>query len=63
MPLYVRIDPSVRDAVRDAAAAAGVSMSYYVDAMLHALIEAQGSLPDIEAPRQQREELPINFAA
>jgi hypothetical protein len=52
----------VREAVQDAAAVSGVSVAYYMEALIHQLVEENGHLPLVDSPRPQLEELPIPAA-
>ena len=63
--LQGRVAPSVRDEVRQAADASGVSLSYYLEALLQDLVRAQGALPIVPRPirHQTQEELPIQLAS
>lgn len=62
--LQVRVSPEARQAIVDAAQESGVSMSYYVDQLIHRAINVDHRLPLVANPRAQRgEELPINTAA
>ena len=59
----VRIPAHVRDAVQAASDQTGVSMSYYLETLLQALLD-RGPLPAVPNPRAQLgEELPISTAA
>jgi len=40
----------------------GVSVAYYMDALIHRLVEENGHLPLVDRPRPQQEELPIPAA-
>lgn len=59
----VRIPAHVRDAVQASSEQTGVSMSYYLETLLQALLD-RGPLPTVPNPRAQLgEELPISTAA
>jgi hypothetical protein len=60
--LQGRVAPEARAAVQDAAARSGVSIAYYMEALINQLIAEHGILPIIASPRPQREELPIPAA-
>lgn len=60
--LQARVDPAVRDAVKEAAARSGVTIAYYVEHFLQDLIEERGELPSVENPRAQKERLPMTAA-
>ncbi|RGE19082.1 hypothetical protein [Leucobacter sp. wl10] len=60
--LQGRVAPEVREAVQDAAASSGVSVAYYMEALIHQLVEENGHLPLVDSPRPQHEELPIPAA-
>jgi len=60
--LQGRVAPEVREAVQDAAASSGVSIAYYIEALIHQLVEENGHLPLVDSPRPQQEELPIPAA-
>jgi len=55
--LQGRVAPDVRTAVRDAASASGVSVSYYLERLFKDMIEEHGELPRISPPRPQKETL------
>jgi len=60
--LQARVTPDVREEVKAAAAASGVSLAYYLDTFLRELVQLNGALPLVAAPRPQAEELPIPAA-
>ena len=60
--LQGRVAPEACAAVQDAAARSGVSIAYYVEALINQLIEETGVLPLVSSPRPHREELPIPAA-
>ena len=60
--LQARVTPDVREEVKAAAAASGVSVAYYLDTFLRELVQMNGALPRVAAPRPQAEELPIPAA-
>lgn len=60
--LQARVDPEIREAVRDAAIASGVSIAYYVEALVNDMLRENGTLPRVAPPIPQREELPIPAA-
>ncbi|WP_281015896.1 hypothetical protein ACQ856_30625 (plasmid) [Mycolicibacterium psychrotolerans] len=63
--LQGRVAPSVRDEVRLAADASGVSLSYYLEALINDLVREQGCLPVVPRPSRHsaQEELPIQLAS
>lgn len=62
--MLARVRPEVREYVHDAAKASGVTAAYYIDLLLAEMAEsAGGSLPRVQRPIPQGEELPISFAA
>lgn len=60
--LQGRVAPDARAAVQEAAERSGVSIAYYMEALIHQLVDENGALPMIASPRPQREELPIPAA-
>lgn len=61
--LQGRVHPETRQAFKDAAAASGVSVAYYLDALAQTLLAERGSLPLVEDPRPIKQtELPIAAA-
>jgi hypothetical protein len=60
--LQGRVAPEARAAVQDAAAQSGVSIAYYMEALIQQLVDENGTLPLVDSPRPQREELPIPAA-
>lgn len=52
--LQGRVSPDVRDDVRAAAEASGVTMSYYLEALFTKLVEEQGCMPLVDPPRRDR---------
>lgn len=60
--LQGRVAPDARAAVQAAAERSGVSIAYYMEALIYQLVEENGDLPVIASPRPQREELPIPAA-
>lgn len=60
--LQGRVSPETRLEVRAAAAASGVSIAYYLEALVAKLIAEQGCLPLVASPREKAEELPIPAA-
>jgi hypothetical protein len=60
--LQGRVSPETRLEVRAAAAASGVSIAYYLEALVAQLITEQGCLPLVAHPRERSEELPIPAA-
>jgi hypothetical protein len=48
--------------VQTAAAESGVSIAYYLEALVAKLVDQNGALPLIDRPHPQREELPIPAA-
>ena len=63
--LQGRVAPQVRDEVHAAAQASGVSLAYYLEALITDLVRERGSLPLVTNPRamSQQEELPIPIAS
>ena len=60
--LQARVAPEARAAVQDAAERSGVSIAYYMEALICRLVEENRGLPVIQSRRPQREELPIRIA-
>lgn len=60
--LQARVTPDVREEVKAAAEASGVSVAYYLDTFLRELVRMNGALPRVAVPRPQAEELPIPAA-
>ncbi|NUU08424.1 hypothetical protein [Leifsonia sp. C5G2] len=60
--LQGRVAPHARAAVQEAAARSGVSIAYYLEALITQIEDTEGALPTIASPRPQREELPIPAA-
>ncbi|MBD8540605.1 hypothetical protein [Frigoribacterium sp. CFBP 8751] len=60
--LQGRVSPETRLEVRAAAAASGVSIAYYLEALVAQLVAEQGCLPLVTSPREKAEELPIPAA-
>lgn len=58
--LQGRVSPTARAEVQAAAARSGVSIAYYMEALIDQLVDQYGSLPLVASPRPQREELPIS---
>ncbi|MCT2085606.1 hypothetical protein M3D75_05710 [Microbacterium enclense] len=56
------MSPRARAEVQEAAERSGVSIAYYLEALIDQLVEDNGRLPVIASPRPQREELPIPAA-
>lgn len=52
-----RVAPDVRTAVADAAAASGVSVSYYLERHFKDILDERGSLPHVLPPKPQKETL------
>lgn len=48
--------------MQEAAAQSGVSIAYYMEALIQQLVDENGTLPLVDSPRPQREELPIPAA-
>lgn len=68
MPTVVmqgRVIPQVREQVQAAAEASGVTMSYYLEALITELVRERGELPTVPKPgiAQTQEELPIQMAS
>lgn len=62
MLLQGRVSPEARAEVQLAAERSGVSIAYYMETLILNLVDEHGSLPLVESPRPQREELPIPAA-
>jgi len=60
--LQGRVSPQARAAVQEAAARSGVSIAYYMEALINMLEAENGQLPVIPSPRPQKETLPIPAA-
>ena len=60
--LQARVAPDARAAVQAAAGRSGVSIAYYMEALIFQLSDDNGDLPVVVSPRSQREELPIPAA-
>ena len=68
MPTVVmqgRVIPQVRDQVQAAAEASGVTMSYYLEALITELVREHGELPTVPKPGipTTQQELPIQMAS
>lgn len=57
--LQGRVSPETRAEVQAAAAESGVSIAYYLEALVSQLIRDKGGLPTVARPRPQDMELPI----
>lgn len=57
--LQARVSPHARAVVQDAAAQSGVSIAYYLEALVDRLVQENGALPRIPRPRLQKETLDI----
>jgi hypothetical protein len=57
--LQGRVSPETRAEVQAAAAESGVSIAYYLEALVSQLIRDNGALPTVARPRPQDMELPI----
>ncbi len=60
--LQARVSPEVREGIEEAAAASGVSLAYYLEAFFRDQLANHGSLPVVDGPRPQQEELHIPAA-
>jgi hypothetical protein len=60
--LQGRVSPESRSEVQAAAAQSGVSVAYYLDALIAQIVDERGTLPIVALPRPQQEELSINAA-
>ena len=60
--LQGRVSPDARAEVQDAARRSGVSIAYYLDTLIAQLVDENGSLPLVDRPVPQTEELPIPAA-
>ena len=60
-----RISPHVKEEITAAAAASGVTMAYYLDALVQDLVNEHGHLPLVATPESKstQQELPITTAA
>jgi len=61
--LQGRVDPAIREKYKEAAEASGVSVAYYLEALAKKLAEKDGSLPLVDRPHAQGEELPLRQPA
>lgn len=63
--LQGRVAPQVKDEIAMAAAASGVSIAFYIEALVNDLVAANGALPLVSAPSRYttQPELPITPAA
>lgn len=63
--LQGRISPEIKDEIAAAAAASGVSIAYYLEALVNDLVAEHGTLPLVSAPARYttQQELPITDAA
>ena len=52
--LQGRVSPTARNDVREAAEASGVTMSYYLDALITKLINENGGMPLVDPPARDR---------
>ncbi|MDZ4236027.1 MAG: hypothetical protein U1C73_20215, partial [Dietzia sp.] len=52
--LQGRVSPTVRDDVREAAEASGVTMSYYLEALITKLVDENGAMPLVDRPSRDR---------
>ncbi len=52
--LQGRVSPTARDDVREAAEASGVTMSYYLDALITKLVSENGGMPLVDPPARDR---------
>ncbi|GEM_PF-1034928 len=52
--LQGRVSPSARNDVREAAEASGVTMSYYLDALIAKLVSENGGMPLVDPPARDR---------
>lgn len=52
--LQGRVSPTARDDVREAAEASGVTMSYYLDALISKLVSENGGMPLVDPPARDR---------
>lgn len=60
--LQGRVAPDAREQVALAAQESGVSLSYYLERLIRDLVTEYGSLPLVDKPIPQREELSIPAA-
>jgi hypothetical protein len=59
--LQARVSPTAHEIVKDAATKSGVSIAYYVEALVQQLVAENGELPRIPRPRPQKETLDIDI--
>ncbi len=59
--LQARVSPTAHEIVKDAATKSGVSIAYYVEALVQQLVAENGELPQISRPRPQTETLDIDI--
>lgn len=59
--LQARVSPHARTIVQNAAAQSGVSIAYYLEALVERLVQENGALPQIPRPRLQTETLDIDL--
>ncbi|MEV8241984.1 hypothetical protein AB0O90_17195 [Microbacterium testaceum] len=52
--LQGRVSPETRDEVKAAAAASGVTVAYYLEALIAKLIDENGSMPLVDRPKRDR---------
>jgi hypothetical protein len=52
--LQGRVSPEARNDVREAAEASGVTMSYYLEALITMLVEENGGMPLVDPPLRDR---------
>jgi hypothetical protein len=61
--LQGRVSRPTREQVQRAAADSGVSIAYYLEALIAQLVDERGALPRIDDPRSRSKELPITDVA
>jgi len=52
--LQGRVSPATRDHVKAAAAASGVTVAYYLEALIAKLVDEYGSMPLVDRPKRDR---------
>lgn len=52
--LQGRVSPETRDEVKAAAAASGVTVAYYLEALIAKLVDENGAMPLVERPKRDR---------
>lgn len=52
--LQGRVSPETRDEVKAAAAASGVTVAYYLEALIAKLVNENGTMPLVDRPKRDR---------